>query len=247
VKAAVPPDCRAEHHSAATAARAALRLAVLLACGMMLACTGARSPRADGEGGETIPGRDTEVAVEHDPGLRETSYTIGSGACRITWTVSATEANGGVIRQRADCGLPFAEQVSLISKVMRRVMGSDPEAAKVRTLFWGRLYPDGARDSTLAVRLALAAGRSAQWDAARGAPRNGDANGFVRQLANDALIYEELRQAFQQSGLEIRLVSVEKVLVLPAGRLPFFESLQEGGLRAEDRLPFDCMAWFSIR
>jgi hypothetical protein len=218
--------------------------AVLLACGVMLACTGARSREAGGD--SASPGRDSEIAVERDPELRETRYTIGSGACRITWTVSATEANRGVIRHHAACELPLAEQAPLISKLMRKVMESEPEAARFRALSWGRLYPDGPRDSTLAARLALAAKRSAQWDAVKGAPRNGDVNGFARQLANDASIYEELRRVFQQSGLEVRLVSVEKVLVLPAGRLPFFESLREGGVRAQDRLPFDFMAWFSI-
>jgi len=69
----------------------------------------------------------------------------------------------------------------------------------------------------------------------------------VRKLANEALIYAELLPVFSQSGLEIKLTSVEKVLVLPAGRLPFFEKLREGGVRAPDRVPFDCQTWFSVR
>jgi hypothetical protein len=209
--------------------------AVLLACGVMLASTGARSAEAGGE-----------VTVEHDPGLRETRYTIASGACRISWIVYATEVNSGVIHQHAACRLPLAEQVPLISKVLRKVIESDAEAARFRTLSWGRLYPDGPKDSTPATRLALAAKRSAQWDAARGVARTGDVNGFIRKLANDASIYEELRPMFRQSGIEIRLSSVEKVLVLPARRLEFFESLREAGVRAQDKLPFDCIAWFSI-
>jgi hypothetical protein len=99
----------------------------------------------------------------------------------------------------------------------------------------------------LATRLALAAKRSPQWDAVKGVSKTGDVNGFVRQLANDASIYEELRPVFRQAGLEIGLSSVEKVLVLPARRLEFFERLRAAGVRAQDKLPFDCMVWFQMR
>jgi hypothetical protein len=187
------------------------------------------------------------VVVKHDPENRETDFTIVSGDCRITWTVYKTEANRGVFRHRSDCGLTLAEQAPLVGKVLRKVMATGVEAAGLRTLSWGRLCPDGARDTTMPARLALAAKRSAEWDAARGAPRSGDVNGWVRKLANEALIYAELLPVFSQSGLEIKLTSVEKVLVLPAGRLPFFEKLREGGVRAQDRVPFDCQTWFSVR
>lgn len=216
------------------------RTGVVLALGALVARTGGRAPG----GGEAAR---NEVAVKHDPENRETDYTIVSGDCRITWTVYKTQANRGVIRHRPDCGLALAEQAPLIGQVLRKVMATDVEAAYFRTLSWGRLYPDGAREATLPARLALAAKRSAEWDAVKGAPRSGDVNGWVRKLANEALIYEELRPVFGQSGLEIRLASVEKVLVQPAGRLAFFEKLREGGVQAQDKVPFDCQAWFSVR
>jgi len=215
------------------------RAAFLLACGLMLACTGGRPREAGGS-------RADDVLVEHDSELRDTNYTVAAGDCRISWKVYGSETNRGVIRHRSDCGLTLGEQAPLMAKVLRKVMETKGEAAQFRTLSWGRLYPDGARDATLAVRLALAAKRSAEWDAARGAPRGGDINGWVRKLANDALIYKELRPIFREVGLEIRLASVEKVLVLPAGGLPFFERLREGGAQAKDKLPFDCQAWFSV-
>ncbi len=213
---------------------------LLAACGLMLACTGERPPAAGGL-------RAGGVLVEHHAELRETNYTAVAGDCKISWTVYGSEANRGVARHRSDCGLTLGEQAPLIAKVLRKVMDTKGEAAQVRTLSWGRLYPDGARDATMAVRLALAAKRSAEWDAARGAPRGGDINGWVRKLANDAVIYQELRPIFRESGLEIRLATVEKVLVQQAKLLPFFERLREGGARAGDKLPFDCQAWFSVR
>jgi hypothetical protein len=218
-----------------------LRLApCVLACGLMLACRGER-PREVG----SLSGSD--VLVEHNSGLQETDYSAAAGDCRISWTVYGSEANRGVIRHRSDCGLTLSEQAPLIAKVLRKVMETKAEAAHLRTLSWGRLYPDGARDATIAVRLALAAKRSAEWDAASGTPRGGDINGWVRGLANEEPIYRELRPLFQEFGLEIRVATVEKVLVQRAELLPFFETLRQGGAQAGDRLPFDCQVWFSVR
>jgi hypothetical protein len=188
--------------------------------------------------------RTEEILVTHDSNLLQTTYTIGSGDCRISWTLSGSEINRGVIRHRSDCGLTLRDQAPLIGKLLRRIVTEDKE--EFRTLDWGRLYPDGARDVTMPARLAAAARRSAEWDPARGVPKGGDINGWVRKLANDARIYDELRPVFREAGLEIRMASVEKVLVLPAAKLPFFERLREFGIHASDKVPFDCQTWFSV-
>jgi len=185
--------------------------------------------------------------VERDTAPGEIRYGTAQGNCRITWTVHTTELNRDVIRHRADCDLPPAEQVRLLARLLRKVMESGTDWSQFRTLSWGRIYPDGPQDSTMAARLALAAKDSADWDAVRGVPRSGDVNGFVRRLANDRTIYPELRALFREYGRDIELASVEKVLVLPAGSLAFFERLQKGGALAADKLPFDCQAWFAIR
>ncbi len=216
------------------------RIALAVALGVMTACTRSSPPPP-----QEAP--QDAVTVKHNTEVRETDYTIASGDCRITWTVSHTELNRGGIRHRSDCGLPLAGQAPLIGKLLRKVLAEDPEAAAFRTLGWGRLCPDGARDFTMPVRLALAAKRSAEWDTKKGAPRGGEVNGWVLKLINEAMIYEELRPVFAQSGLEIRLESVEKVLVQRAEQLAFFERLREGGAEPRDRLPFDCQAWFSVR
>ncbi len=213
------------------------RRSLLLACGLMLARPGGLRPENQGVS------HDEDVLVERDPESADVIYTIASDDCRISWTVFGSETNRGVIRHRSDCGLPLAEQAPRIGKVLRKVM----EAGAFRTLSWGRLYPDGARDATMALRLAAAAVRSKEWDRTRGVPRGGDINGWVRRLANDASIFEELRPLFRDAGLEIELSSVEKVLVLQAGQLPFAGSLREAGARPNDRVPFDCQVWFSVR
>ncbi len=188
-----------------------------------------------------------EVTVEHNPEPRETYYKIAAEDCTITWTVYSSEANTEVVRHRSDCALPLSGQAPLIEKVLLKVLAAKDEGIQFRTLTWGRLYSDGSRDATMAIRLVQAAVHSPAWDTARGRPRKGDVNGFVRRLANDAVIYEELRRVFAGAGLELRLASVEKVLVLPAKQLPFFEALRNTGVRAHGRVPFDFQAWFSIR
>ncbi len=188
-----------------------------------------------------------DVVVERDADLHQTTYTISAGDCRITWTVYESEANHGVIRHRSDCGLSLGDQAPMIGRLLRKLKASGIYTAEFRTLSWGRLYPDGARDLTLPLRLALAAKRAADWDAVRGRPRGGDINGWVRKLANENSIYAELSPVFRESGFEIRLAAVEKVLVQRARSLPFFERLREAGTRPEEKVPFDCQAWFSLR
>ena len=192
-------------------------------------------------------GQDADrITVTTDPQVRETTYTGASGPCRIDWVISGLEINRGVVRHRSRCSLPLAEQIPLISAVMDRVLQDARGADAPRTLFWGRLYPDGHPDYVLAMRLAVAAKRSKLWDASQGRARSGNVNLLVRQLANDALIYQELREMFRRRGLEIQVASVEKVLISRADKLPFFERLPKSEIKAADKLPYDCMTWFSI-
>jgi hypothetical protein len=96
------------------------------------------------------------------------------------------------------------------------------------------------------LRLALAAYRSPQWDVRRGRPLSGDLNRFVKDLANREPIYPELRALFVRFHRSISIASVEKVRVLKAENLPFYGELKKQGVQAADKLPFDCMVWFSL-
>lgn len=98
----------------------------------------------------------------------------------------------------------------------------------------------------MSLRLARAAHNSPGWDAKKGRSKNGDINGFVKDLANRQMIYPELKELFDAFHKSISFSCAEKVLVLEAGKLPFFDQLKPLGIKASDRLPFDCMAWFSV-
>jgi hypothetical protein len=60
------------------------------------------------------------------------------------------------------------------------------------------------------------------------------------------MIYPELKELFARFHKSITFSCAEKVLVQKAGELPFYEQLQQQGVKAADKLPFDCMTWFSI-
>jgi hypothetical protein len=84
-------------------------------------------------------------------------------------------------------------------------------------------------DWTLSERLTLAAGKSPLWDRVKGRPRSGHENKFVKEIANQAMIYPELKEMFARHGYEIEVSAVEKVFIDP-----------------QTKLPYDCLTWFSL-
>jgi hypothetical protein len=185
------------------------------------------------------------VSIEHSQRDNATQYSISKDGCTITWIVRASEK--GVVLHRSQCAAPLVLQVQLLEHICREFFQNRENTSVLRTLFWGRLEPEtpnGSRE--LSLRLALAAHQSPDWDARRGRPKNGDYNGFVKAVANSALIYPELKGLFAHFHKTIRFSCAEKVLVMEAGKLPFYEQLKEHGVKAPEKLPFDCMAWFSV-
>jgi hypothetical protein len=221
--------------------------ALMTAAGfVLLFCT----PGMGGSDGPAAPprpaGSDTaEVAIELSSQWNATIYKISAKDCTIEWI--ARNAEPGVIKHSAECTVLLSEQIPLLEKICKQFFSKDKNAQAFRTLFWGRLEPDIPNGSgELSLRLALAAHKSPGWDAKRGKPKNGDINGFVKDLANSDMIYPELKELFERFYKSIKFSCAEKVLVLKAGNLPFYQQLQQQGVKAAEKLPFDCMAWFSI-
>jgi hypothetical protein len=197
-----------------------------------------------------VPGCQAEnslaVVVARNAEYSETTYSSSIADCRVEWIVRDSEPH--VVKQRALCAAPFEGQLPLMHAIGAAFFRQDPHAGDFRTLFWGRLAPNetpgGAQE--MASRLALAAFKSAGWDLQRGKPIDGDINGFVQKLANDAMIYPELKALFARFERTITFSGAEKVLVMRADKLPFFDRLKPQGVRASDKLPFDCLTWFSV-
>ena len=187
------------------------------------------------------------VTIEYSALDQATIYTAFSGDCSVTWIAYNTGPNQGVIKHSPKCAAPLAQQLSLLTKICAAVFGRDKKAQAFRTLFWGGLDAEiKPASQELQLRLALAAYQSPGWDVKQGKPKKGDINGFIKDLANKEPIYPELKELFRRFHRHITLATVEKVRVIEAEKLPFYAQLKQKGVMAADRLPFDCMAWFSI-
>jgi hypothetical protein len=164
-----------------------------------------------------------KIIVLHKEDVKETVYSSEDNS--ISLTTYETEINKHILRLRSKSELPLKEQVGIISRILNKV----PKKRKFRTFFIGRLIHVFGADRTLSERLSLAASQSPLWDKEKGRPRSGHENKFVKEIANQAMIYPELQEMFAQHGYEIQVASVEKVLIDP-----------------QTKLPYDCMTWFSL-
>jgi hypothetical protein len=187
------------------------------------------------------------AAVETSSSSDATIYSIADGDCTIQWIVYTTELNRSVVKHAARCQATLSQRLPLLTSLFGEFLSKDRNAPSFHTLFWGGLVPETSPASLeLPLRLAQAAYRSPGWDVKRGRPANGDPNGFVKKLANEEPIYPELRTLFERFHRTVSIASVEKVRVLEARKLPFYDELKKQGVQAADRLPFDCMVWFLV-
>ncbi len=195
----------------------------------------------------TAAPRDFEVQVTRRAEYQDSSYCLTLDACRLCWQTQQSQINQGIVQSRTQCKKSLLDQMDGLRAVLTTIVHRDPDGASLHTLFWGRLAPDPPQDDLqMSMRLALAAFQSDRWDRKKGKPVKGESVYWVRDLANSARIYPELQKLFNSFGRHIAVASVEKVLVLPAGQMPFFERLKAHGVRKGDKLPYDCLTWFSI-
>ena len=164
-----------------------------------------------------------KIIVRYNSDVKETIYTLEDNS--ISLTTYDTEINEHILRLRSKSELPLKEQVAIISRILKKV----PKERQFRTFFIGRLIDAFGADKTLSERLSSVAAQSPLWDKAKGRPRTGHENQCVKEIANQAMIYPELREMFAKHGYEIQVASVEKVLIDP-----------------QTKLPYDCQTWFSL-
>ena len=186
----------------------------------------------------------SEVRIVPSPagsGPEDTTYEVRSGSCRIRWTVARSGVNQGIAQHRAECSLPLSEQIALNSRILDQVLENEPT---FRTLFLGRLAPF----PELSVRLAVAAKRWPEWDTHRGRPRSTKPVATYLTdvvVSSESPVFTEWRRLFEERHLAFSVSGMEKVSVGAAGALPYFSQLMAHGVTAGDRVPFDCLIWFS--
>ncbi len=164
-----------------------------------------------------------KIIILHDRDSRETVYALEDNS--LSLTTYDTEGNEHILRLRSNSKLPLKEQVAILSWIIKKL----PKERKFRALSIGRLIEAFGADRSLSERLSLAASKSPLWDQAKDDPRIGYENKFVKEIANQTMIYPELKEMFARHSYEIQVSNVEKVLIDP-----------------QTKLPYDCITWFSL-
>jgi hypothetical protein len=167
--------------------------------------------------------KDPKIIIQYDRDAKETIYALEDKS--LSLTMSDIEGNQHILRLRSSSKLSLKEQVAILSKILKKM----PKEKKFRTFFVGRLIEAFGADKTMSERLSLAAGKSPIWEQAKGDSRIGSENKFVKEIANQAMIYPELKEMFARHGYEIQIANVEKVLI-----------------DSQTKLPYDCITWFSL-
>ena len=170
------------------------------------------------------------VVVKGNTEYKQTDYYIIDEHGKISLTTYQAKLNKGILRLRSNSDAPIKVQTIYLSMILDRVL-QDENKAGLRTLFIGRLIHAFGNDRTMSERLALGAAKSYLWDNKKGRPVSGHANPAVKKIANGAVIYQELRKAFNKHGLDIRISGMEKVLIQK---------------RSSGLVPIDALTWFYI-
>jgi hypothetical protein len=172
----------------------------------------------------------SQVMVKPHAEYQETAYyMMDEDGDKVSLTTYQTDLNKGILRLRSDSNLPLKKQIRWLSKILGRVL-QDEERGDLRTLYIGRLeYAFGPKNKQMSERLAEAASKSPLWNKRARRPYSGHANDSVKKIANQAMIYPELKEVFKKHKMDLKFSSAEKVLI------------------NSDGLPFDCLTWFSIR
>ena len=161
------------------------------------------------------------VLVRSNPQYKETVYSlIGRDKKEISFTTYQTETNENVLRFRSNSTLPLKEQLTHASLILDRITKDQP-LSNFKTLSIGRLVMAFGTDDTFSRRLINAARPSSPIPFSK-------QNNSVRDIANQQMIYAELKALFNKYGVNIKVSAVEKVLV------------------NENGIPYDGMTWFSI-
>lgn len=187
-----------------------------------------------------------EVVIQERPEYNERIYKIQQGSCQIEWTVHGPGINRQVLQHRSKCELSLDRQLPLLEKLLVRIIKDHSVSWPFSTLFWGGLTQGRDGDRTMSTRLALATGKSADWNAVKGKPKDGHENDLCLKLANQVPIYYELAGLFSRHGFLLKVSGMEKVFIDRAENLADYAELKAAGIGAKDRLPYDALTWFSL-
>ena len=154
--------------------------------------------------------------------------TFPAPECAVTLE-SREEAPNRILRMRPACPLGVSSTHAAL-----RALLSHADATEARVSF-GRIVEYPWLSSLLAREASVARG----WDAEKGRPVKGHENQWVAQMLRAMPEFTALFDQWQIAG-----VSIEKVLIKPAGQLPL---AQGAPVPANARLPYDAILFVTLR
>jgi hypothetical protein len=189
---------------------------------------------------------ETYLTVNVDTVLNEKHFILPSESCTVSLTLFDSDLNRGVMKYRNSCNF-YPDRDTPKIKILLKGSMMDKWADSARTISWGRLTPDIHKRSILGRRLALAAFRSEIWNEKKERAQGENENKVVQDLLNSSNVFRELKQILKESGIDIQITAVEKVIVFQAWELPDFDILQKNGVGRNDHLPIDCQVWIGMK
>jgi hypothetical protein len=173
--------------------------------------------------------------------LAQESVLVSSEAGECTLSVELNQ-KWQTLRLRShhpryrDCAIGKDSMLSILKAAFMKIEPPAPDGS-YPSLSIGRLidYP------WLTIYLATTAYGDPGWDRKRGKPTAMDINKYVAQLLFRREIIAQLDGAFENSGIRIAGVSVEKVLVGSFREVPSYQGEMHTG-----RIPFDAQVWFRL-
>ncbi|MEM7356577.1 MAG: hypothetical protein AAF657_37520 [Acidobacteriota bacterium] len=165
--------------------------------------------------------------------------------CTIRWHLAEAQDGTWHLVVRSECDLPFDDQLPILRAILQEVSKVRP-VAQFEHLSW----PGFGSSTAWQVPIAVASTRSADYqEYRRNAPHTRiSPNRIYVDLARQTEAYRGWQQLFADFGVEIELISVEKVFTRKAGDLPFHAVLAEKGVAADERVIYEAGLYdFEIR
>lgn len=221
-----------------------------LRCLLIISCLAPSACSKPDNGTSTHSSTATPATVEQPYALQITEllnyqpamqYRIELEDCEIKWLLRTTQEEAGVVQDYSTCSLPVDQQLPHIKKIVHEIAEFSLTSPPIRFLAMNYLkqLPE------MAMRLGVAVAQSPRWNSDTGQLRDNHTpkafNSFIQDIANEQLIYRELKQVFNDVGLDIEIMDATNTLIKPAGQLPYYEQLKVLGIQPQDQIPYDSL------
>jgi hypothetical protein len=168
---------------------------------------------------------ENRVTVKED--ANAVTFSIQHNSCAVTWEYLKQSHS---LKQTSTCASP-AEQALLVRELLNEFR---KDGKKLDSLASIGVDP---KEAGISFRMALAVHQS------MGGCRKTTPYDSLEKAFNDADILKELRESFESAGVRLKVGGIEKVSLMPASQLPYYDLLEKQGVKSNELLPYDCWLW----